>query len=292
MSVSPSPAPHPHVVLVSQQPSWAQAVQATLRQHGQATLHLAPSAEAAHALLTLWPVERVWVDAALPCAEAVVQAARAWPPAPRPLSVVVLAGTEPMDHLAWVVAGADECLDGSVGSNAFEARWLAWLREREDRLHRFERLALSDPQTGLPNHTAGAAALVKAQAAALRAGYPLALLLWAVPFTGLVDAATHIQHGARAEDLLVRWADDRLLLVATRASVLDAARLADRLCRSLPVGVVGHAVGVVAVGGATDHPTALERAHAALQQALDAGGGAVALWADGGPRLLTPARRA
>jgi PleD family two-component response regulator len=288
-----TPVPSPTVLVVTRRLEVLDTVLPLLNQHGLPQVLATRDTAEALARIRHFPVERLWLDADLPQAAALLSGALEHTngtPA-RPPSAVLLKDGQPQDHLAWVALGVSEFVEAPLSPGVFEARWVAWLREREVLWQRFQGMALADVETGLPNQGAGVAALVRAQASALRAGYPLTVVAWAVPASALPAMAEHLQHNIRTEDLLVRWAADRLVLVLPRSSLVDTARLVERLFKNLPGPHADQAAGVAALSPQTKDLGLMAQAEEALAAALRAGPGAVAMASAGGPRVLPPTRR-
>ena len=118
----------------------------------------------------------------------------------------------------------------------------SWLMER------MQRLAATDPLTGVANRTTFQAALELATAAVSRTGEPLSLIAIDLDdFKAVNDthghaagdqiliAATCAWHGAlRARDVLARLGGDEFAAILPGSDAAEAARIAERLRKAMP----------------------------------------------------------
>jgi diguanylate cyclase (GGDEF)-like protein len=154
-----------------------------------------------------------------------------------------------------------------------------------------ERLALTDPLTGLSNRRAGERALDREAARARRTGSPFSLALLDLDnFKDINDSQGHavgddvlcevsriLMSTFRASDLAVRWGGDEFLVLLPDVTLEGAAVFAERarlLVESLSIaGVprVSISAGIVEVEPGEDPRAAITRADARLYEAKAAG---------------------
>jgi diguanylate cyclase (GGDEF)-like protein len=154
-----------------------------------------------------------------------------------------------------------------------------------------ERLALTDPLTGLSNRRAGERALDREAARARRTGSPFSLALLDLDhFKDINDGQGHavgddvlcevsriLMSTFRASDLAVRWGGDEFLVLLPDVTLEGAAVFAERarlLVESLSIaGVprVSISAGIVEVEPGEDPRAAITRADARLYEAKAAG---------------------
>ena len=177
-------------------------------------------------------------------------------------------------------------------------------------LHEVERLAASDPLTGLPNRRLFDATLDREIARARRSGSPLAV--------GLIDVdhfkAVNDEHGhqvgdqvlcelaaalrgaLREEDVVARYGGEEFVVLLPDAAADAAVMVAERLRAAVATGVsrlpITISVGVAALDPGSGGAGVVARADAALYEAKRSGRDRVVLWR---PRRLvssSPAPRA
>jgi diguanylate cyclase (GGDEF)-like protein len=155
-----------------------------------------------------------------------------------------------------------------------------------------ERLALTDPLTGLSNRRAGEAALAREVARARRHGSPLCLALLdldrfkrvndrhghAVGDQVLSEVSRILRASFRASDLVVRWGGDEFLVLLPDAGVALATRFVDRARVRIEASTFSAvrqmtlSAGVVEVGLHDEDPkAALVRADTMLYEAKSSG---------------------
>ena len=161
----------------------------------------------------------------------------------------------------------------------------------EEKWAALERLALTDPLTGLSNRRAGERALERETARARRAGSPFSLALIDLDhFKQINDAQSHsvgdqalcevsriLTSTFRASDLAVRWGGDEFLVLLPDVTVAGAVVFAERAraqLESLPFQTVGRltmSVGVVQMRPDELPSAAIARADTELYRAKGTG---------------------
>jgi diguanylate cyclase (GGDEF)-like protein len=154
-----------------------------------------------------------------------------------------------------------------------------------------ERLALTDPLTGLSNRRAGERALEREVARARRAGSPFSLALLDLDhFKEINDVHGHVigddvlcevsrilTSTFRASDLAVRWGGDEFLVLLPDVALDGAVIFADRArmqveSLSFPgVGQITMSAGIVEIDANEDPRAAIARADTQLYEAKGAG---------------------
>ncbi|HEY0664372.1 MAG TPA: EAL domain-containing protein [Thiobacillaceae bacterium] len=181
------------------------------------------------------------------------------------------------------------------------ADWLGNALHQSAQKERLQRMALTDPLTGLPNRRAAEERLHAERARALREGRGFALALLdldhfktvndrfghAVGDEVLGTVARRFEAGLREGDWVARWGGEEFLFVLQGCTDEEAARIMERLAdevRATPVqtGVgairLGFSAGVAAFGaGEGDIASMLERADEALYRAKAQGRDRVSL---------------
>jgi diguanylate cyclase (GGDEF)-like protein len=161
----------------------------------------------------------------------------------------------------------------------------------EERWAELERLALTDPLTGLANRRAGEQALQREAARASRHASPFSLALVDVDhFKSINDAGGHkvgddvlirvshmLRAGLRASDLVVRWGGDEFLILLPDVDLTGARIFAERarqqvstlrLSADTPITICA---GVVEVAKTEPVRDAVARADAELYRAKRSG---------------------
>jgi diguanylate cyclase (GGDEF)-like protein len=181
-------------------------------------------------------------------------------------------------------------LERQYQSDLAEAEFVEHLRSEEN-WAALERLALTDPLTGLSNRRAGERALEREVARARRAASPFSLALLDLDhFKEINDAHGHavgddvlckvrriLTSTFRASDLAVRWGGDEFLVLLPDVPLEGAVVFAERArmqveSLSLPgTGQLTISAGIVEVHPSEDPRAAIMRADAKLYEAKAAG---------------------
>jgi len=153
-----------------------------------------------------------------------------------------------------------------------------------DLLTEVERLATSDPLTGLANRRLFDETLAREVARSRRGGAPLALALVDIDhFKSVNDEHGHqvgdevlseladaLRRVVRTEDLVARYGGEEFVVLATDATLDDVEVLAERLraaARSVPTLPITISVGIAALPADGDGATMVAHADAALYRA-------------------------
>lgn len=168
-----------------------------------------------------------------------------------------------------------------------------------EQTRKLERVARTDPLTGIPNRRHGEEHLALARSAARRHGQPVSVLFIDVDdFKRVNDELGHqvgdavlravgerIRLGLRTEDVVGRWGGEEFLAVLPMTGLSGAVAVAERLRFAIAgerVQAGAHAVGVTvsigcALGPGVDPTALLGEADVALYRAKQAGRNCVAI---------------